>query len=102
VRFVITARPDVDFERNATDDQLIAVLELAFVCDRSVVDERAIVAAQVANADGMCAFIHDQFTVMPADELAVDLQTAIIGPPDDEFGFVRSKSSFSRMTSQPW
>ena len=56
--FQHTSLFNVNFKRNAAYDELIAVLELTVVGDRSIIDEGAVLAAQVANAHDMIATVH--------------------------------------------
>src|SRR6516165_3298745 len=74
-------------EGNVPDNQTVAVGKLANASDWSIVDERPVLASQIADADVAVQLVDQNFAVMAADELLRQLNVAVGGPADQVFRF---------------
>lgn len=74
-------------ERDISHNQTIAVAQGTVAADESIVNERAVLAAQVAHADVSMQLIDQDFAMMAADELFWQSDMAVGCTPDQEFGF---------------
>jgi hypothetical protein len=78
---------DVHIKWNVSHDQAVTVAQLTVAADRSIVDERSILTAQIPDANIPVQLVDEDLAVMPTDELFGDPNVAIGGTPDQEFRF---------------
>jgi len=77
---------DMDFKGNEPDDEFVAVVQGTRPFDSLVVDERSILASQIANANRAGIVVDDDAAVVAADKAAWQPDMAIGTAADQKFG----------------
>ncbi len=73
---------DVNLETQRPDGQAVSGLQFTLAGDALVIDERAVLAAEVAHAD--VSVFHQQHAVMPANQITAGPQMTILGTTDEK------------------